>query len=251
MSSCTFWRNKIQWVTIVVVLCCTPLLYICPIVAAWHNYITTGSTSKLQVQLLSRLALKANRTPEHLPSRRFLASHVILPLICSFEDRMCLGSPCFICCQIWDEFRLAGAIQVSNQYPVCTFFSICTISPNLNGSGGSFLPQDFLECTGQVINGNAFWDVSMTFWDHICCQIFGREPLRLVSTIGWDKNGSMKIILPKPQDAAYIAYIQGSEKNCPGFELSCSRHMRTGLPTGDIIEYLESHQKMMTRICKI
>ena len=62
---------------------------------------------------------------------------------------------------------------------------------------------------------------------------------------GWDKHASMKIILPKPQDAAY-----GTAKNCPGFELSCSRHMRTGLPTGDIIEYLESHRKMMTRICK-
>lgn len=59
--------------------------------------------------------------PKHLPSRRFLASE--------FSE------------------RLEGAIQVSNQYPVCTFFSICTISPNLNGSGGSFLPQYlFLTC---------------------------------------------------------------------------------------------------------
>lgn len=59
--------------------CYTPRLYICSIVAAWHNYgISTGSTSNLQVQLLSRLALKANRTPKHLPSRRFLANHLYI-----------------------------------------------------------------------------------------------------------------------------------------------------------------------------
>lgn len=131
---------------------------------------------------------------------------------------MCLVSPCFICFQIWDEFRLAGAIQVSNQYPVCTFFSICTISPNLNGSGGSFLPQDFnLDMrTGQVINGNAFWDVSMPFWDHRCSQIFGREPVRLVPK-DWVRQKMLqwKSSHPKPQDAAYIAYIQGSEKIAP------------------------------------
>ncbi len=52
--------------------------------------------------------------------------------------------------------------------------------------------------------------------------------------------GSMKIILPKPQDAAYI---QGSEKTCPGFELSCSRDKSGRLPTGDIIYELGSSGK--------
>lgn len=117
--------------------------------------------------------------------------------------------------------RLEGAIQVSNQYPVCTFFSICTISPNLNGSGGPFLPQYL------------FWHVHRSGHQCKCflgCvnDVLGSYMLPKIwkgtsevgsQKLGETKNASMKIISPKTTGCCIYCIYSRIRKNCPEFEL--------------------------------
>lgn len=239
MSSCTFWRIKIQWVTIVV-LCYTPLLYICSIVAAWHNYITTGSTSKLQVQLLSRLALNAKRTPKHLPSRRFLASQVILNTTYLFFWRSNVS--CFTMFYLFSDL---GWVQTCGCYPSVKPVSSMHLLFDLHDitkfkrlrwillTSISFLTcaqvrssmemlSGMCQCHSGIIDAPKYLEGNQWGW---------------FPKIGWDKKCFNENHLTQNHRMLHILHIFKDRKKLPRIRTAmATRHMvRPGLPTGDIM----------------
>ena len=217
-------------------------------IVPWHNYtVTTGSTSRLQVQLLSRLVLKANNT-----ILRFLASHVRLSTIYLFfwRSNVSFFSPCFI---VFSDLGWVNLSDLSDLRGACY--------PSVKPVSSMHLLFDLHDITKfkrlrWILCASRFlWHMHRSGhqWKCYCrmCQWLGSyiAPKCFVkgtSEVGVNKLGktcsSMKIILPKPQDAEIL---KDPNNNARFRIVMFTPHDAVCQPKMESMnsDHLESHQK--------